>query len=47
MCVWGPRSGWDTFLAKLKFIYDLTSTFLGPGLGEEQDGKFFGRSICW
>ena len=28
-------------------IYDLTSTFLGPGPGEEQEGKFLGRSTCW
>ena len=46
MCV-GPRIGLDTFLAKLMSIYDLTSTFLGPGPGEEQEGKFLGRSICW
>ena len=46
MCV-GPRIGVDTFLAKLMSIYDLTSTFLGPGPGEEQEGKFLGRSICW
>ena len=46
MCV-GPRIGLDTFLAKLMPIYDLTSTFLGPGPGEEQEGKFFCRSICW
>ena len=26
MCV-GLRSGLDTFLAKLKFVYELTSTF--------------------
>ena len=32
---------------KLESVYDLTSTFLGPGLGEEQEGKFLGRSICW
>ena len=43
----GPRIGLDTFLAKLMSIYDLTSTFLSPGPGEEQEGKFFGRSICW
>ena len=30
MCV-GPRTGLDTFLAKLMSIYDLTSFFLGPG----------------
>ena len=46
MCV-GPRIGLDTFLAKLLSLYDLTSTFLGPGPGEEQEGKFLGRSICW
>ena len=46
MCV-GPRGGLDIFLVKLKSVYDLTSTFLGPGLGEEQEGKFLGRSICW
>ena len=46
MCV-GPRLGLDTFLAKLMSIYDLTSIFLGPGPGEEQEGKFLGRSICW
>ena len=45
MCV-GPRFGLDTFLAKLMSIYDLTSTFLGPGPGEEQEGKSLGRSIC-
>ena len=39
MCV-GPRIGVETFLAKLMSIYDLTSTFLGPGPGEEQEGKF-------
>ena len=46
MCV-GARIGLDNFLAKLMSIYDLTSTFLGPGPGEEQEGKFLGRSICW
>ena len=46
MCV-GPRGGLDIFLVKLKSVFDLTSTFLGPGLGEEQEGKFLGRSICW
>ena len=29
------------------FIYDVTSTFLGPWPDEEQAGKFLGRSICW
>ena len=43
ICV-GPRIGLDTFLAKLMSMYDLTSTFLGPGPGEEQEGKFLGRS---
>ena len=42
MCV-GPRSGLDTFLAKLKCEYELASTFLGPDAGEEQEGKFLGR----
>ena len=46
MCV-GPRIGLDTFLAKLMSVYDLTSTFLGPGPGEEQEGKFLGLSIWW
>ena len=46
MCV-GPRSGLDTFVAKLKCVYELTSMFLGPDAGEEQEGKFLGRSICW
>ena len=46
MCV-GPRIGLDTFLAKLMSILDLTSTFLGPGPVEEQEGKFLGRSTCW
>ena len=46
MCV-GPRSGSDIFLAKLMSMYDFTSTFLGPGPDEEQEGKFLGRSICW
>ena len=46
MCV-GPRSGLDIFLAKLKCVCELTSTFLGPDAGEEQEGKFLGRSICW
>ena len=40
MCV-GPRGGLDNFLAKLKSIYDLASTLLGPGPGEEQEGKFW------
>ena len=43
MCV-GPRIGLDTFLAKLMSIYDLTPTVLGPGPGEEQEGKFLGRT---
>ena len=38
---------WTTYLAKLMSVYELTSTFLGPGPGEEQEGKFLGRSICW
>ena len=46
MCV-GPRIGLDTFFAKLKCVYELTSTFLGPDAGEEQEGMFLGRSICW
>ena len=47
MCV-GPLIGLDTFFsAKLMAIYDLTPTFLGPGPGEEKEGKFLGRSICW
>ena len=46
MCV-GPRRGLDIFLAKLKCVYEFTSTFLGPGAGEEQEGQFLGRSICW
>ena len=46
MCV-GPRIGLDTLLANLMSKNDLTSTFLGPGPGEEQEGKFLGRSICW
>ena len=46
MCV-GPRSGLDIFLAKLKSVYDLTSTFLDPRPGEEQEGNFLGRRICW
>ena len=29
MCV-GPRSGLDTFLEKVKCVYELSSTFLGP-----------------
>ena len=28
-------------------MYDSTSTFLGLGPGEEQEGKFLGRDICW
>ena len=36
-----------TLLAKVMYIYGLTLTVLGPGHGEEQEGKFFGRSICW
>ena len=44
MCV-GPRSG--LFLAKLKGVYVLTSTFFGPDSGEEEDEKFLARSICW
>ena len=35
------------FLAKLKRVYDLFSTFRGANAGEEQEGKFLGRSICW
>ena len=27
--------------------HELTSKFLGPDVGEEQHGKFLGRSICW
>ena len=46
VCV-GPRIDLDTFLAKLMSIYDLTSIFLSSGPGEEQEGKFLGRSICW
>ena len=46
MCV-GPRRGSDIFLAKLKCVYEFTSTFLGPDAGEELEGKFLGRSICW
>ena len=46
MCV-GPRSGLDIFLEKLKVVYELTLKFLGPDAGEEQQGKFLGRSICW
>ena len=38
---------WFMFLAKLKRVYDLISTFLGPDAGEEQEGKFLRRSICW
>ena len=38
---------WTLFCEKLMSIYDLTSTFLGSGPGEEQEGKFLGRSICW
>ena len=30
----------------LMSIYDVTSIFLGPGHGDEQEGKFLGRSIC-
>ena len=45
MCV-GPRSGLDIFLAKLKCVYELTSTFIGPLAGEEQEGRFLGRTIC-
>ena len=45
MCV--GRSGLDTFLAKLKCVYELTSTILGPDAGEEQEGTLLGRSICW
>ena len=39
MCV-SPRSGLDIFLEKLKGVYELTSKFLGPDVGEEQQGKF-------
>ena len=46
MCV-GPRSGLDTFMAKLQCVYELTSAFLGPDAVEEQEGQFLGRSICW
>ena len=34
-------------LAKLMSKNDLTSIFLGPGHGEEQEDKFLGHSICW
>ena len=44
MCV-GPRSGLVIFLVKLKCEYESTSTLLGPDAGEEQEGKFQGRSI--
>ena len=46
MCVGSP-SGLNIFLAKLMSIYDFTLTFLGPGPGDEQEGTFLGRSICW
>ena len=36
ICV-GSRAGLDIFLAKSISVYDLTSTFQGPGLG---DGSF-------
>ena len=45
MCV-GPRCGLDIFLARLKSVCDLTSTFLGPRPGEEQEGTILGRRIC-
>ena len=38
MCV-GPRSGLGIFLAKLKCVYELTLTFLGPDAGEKTRGK--------
>ena len=41
-----PRSGLDIFLAKLKSLHGLTSTFLGPDHGAEQEEKFLGRGFC-
>ena len=40
MCV-GPRSGLDMFLAKLKCVCDLISTFPGPDAEEERRGESF------
>ena len=46
MCVC-PRSGLNTFLAKLKSVYEVTSTFLGPDHGNQLEGEFRVRGICW
>lgn len=46
MCV-GDKDELDEFLTLLKSKYKLTSTILGPGPGEEKEGKFLGRSIGW
>ena len=46
MCV-GDKDELDKFLILLKGKYKLTSTILGPGLGEQKGGKFLGRSIGW
>ena len=44
MCV-GLRSGLVIFLAKLKGVYESTSTFLGPLAGEEQEGRFLNADL--
>ena len=45
MCL-GQQIGLDTFLETSMSMYDLTSTFLGPDLGEKQKCKFLGCNIC-
>ena len=46
MCI-GPRNGFEIFQMKLKGLHELTLNFFGPDAGEEQQGTFLGRSICW